>query len=95
MKILQTKDIPKQHCIILDINSIGFKGSSPKETTNEAYLLTIPKEGNITITGSDKAGVFYGIQTLISLTKNNKVPVCYIEDAPRYGILFSAFHVLP
>lgn len=85
LKILQTKDIPKQHCIILDINSIGFKGSSPKETTNEAYLLTIPKEGNITITGSDKAGVFYGIQALISLTKNNKAPVCYIEDAPRYS----------
>ncbi len=56
----------------------------------EAYKLTItPKQ--ITIQGSDSAGVFYGIQTLLqqmedATNKGVKTLDCgIVEDSPRYG----------
>ena len=79
-----SKDMPSQNSIILKIDTVAIKCSNDKTFDSEAYCLTIPNEGNITITGSDKAGVFYGIQTLISLTNHNKVKSGTIEDAPRY-----------
>jgi hexosaminidase len=59
--------------------------------SKEAYKLTISADG-ITITGSDAAGVFYGIQSLkalIPLVAYSKkgsfsLPVMSIEDAPRF-----------
>lgn len=59
----------------------------------EAYKLEISKKG-ISITGSDPAGVFYGIQSLLALIplevyKNKAgviaIPKVTIEDAPRFG----------
>jgi len=59
----------------------------------EAYRLVITPEGNISITGSDEAGVFYGVQSLIALVdpsvlfseKDFELPVIVVEDAPRFG----------
>lgn len=59
--------------------------------SKEAYKLTISDQG-ITITGSDPAGVFYGIQSLralIPLEAYNKgesfsLPYIAVEDAPRF-----------
>ena len=82
--MLNSKDIPKQHAIVLKINTVELKSLSTKTARDEAYSLIVPAEGNISITGSDRAGVFYGIQTLISLSKDNKLKVCKIDDAPRY-----------
>ena len=84
LKLFETKDIPKQHAIVLKVDSLDFKNSSFQATPNEAYSLVIPAEGNITISGSDKAGVFYGSQSLISLIKDNQLNVGTIEDWPRY-----------
>ncbi|HAQ37199.1 MAG TPA: family 20 glycosylhydrolase [Saprospiraceae bacterium] len=59
----------------------------------EAYHLTISKNGELIIEGSGNPGVFYGIQSLIALlpveeiingSKDLSVPVCHIEDAPRF-----------
>lgn len=65
----------------------------------EAYRLTITDNG-ITIIGTDAAGVFYGIQSLLALlpsevyldkTKMPAVPVVTIDDAPRFG--FRSLHL--
>ncbi|MEM1122708.1 MAG: family 20 glycosylhydrolase, partial [Bacteroidota bacterium] len=63
--------------------------------TGEAYRLKIdPKKEQITIEGTDAAGVFYGIQSLLALlpntvyqAKNSSIPLdeLIIEDAPRFA----------
>jgi hexosaminidase len=67
--------------------------------SKEAYTLKISPEG-ITITGSDPAGVFYGIQSLRSLLpleayskqgSSLSLPYITIEDAPRFG--FRGLHM--
>ncbi len=58
-------------------------------TRPESYSLTITPEG-ISLKGSDPAGVFYGIQTLIQQLKREAMPdslafdCVEIEDFPRY-----------
>lgn len=52
----------------------------------ESYTLTVKSDSAISIIGSDCAGVFYGIQSLLSLIESDgTVPECVIEDKPRYG----------
>jgi hexosaminidase len=62
-------------------------------TGKEAYRLDIRNNRNIIINGTDNAGVFYGIQTLLSLlpvnafagaVDNVTLEVMTIEDAPRF-----------
>ncbi len=62
--------------------------------SKEAYALDVNKDGFIEITGADKPGLFYGVQTLLSLIdpmvgmkKKHEVilPVLRIEDVPRFG----------
>ncbi len=63
-------------------------GTGPKE----AYALTIDANKGFLIKGADKAGAFYGAQSLLSIIGNNdltdgtelKVPALYIEDYPRF-----------
>ena len=54
----------------------------------EAYSLVISAPSTITIVGPTQAGVFYGIQTLLSLASDSKgtlrVPLVNIVDAPRF-----------
>ena len=55
---------------------------------NESYSLVINKD-KINIIASDRAGIFYGIQTLKQLLKKNNegnyfFPYVEIEDAPRF-----------
>ena len=59
----------------------------------EAYVLDISTQG-ILITGSDAAGVFYGIQSLRALVpialygkpeSSFSLPAVRVEDAPRFG----------
>ncbi|MFT3947272.1 MAG: family 20 glycosylhydrolase [Agriterribacter sp.] len=73
--------------------------ASVKDKKHEAYRLVINNEG-IFITGYDAAGVFYGIQSLLSLIptkvylekeKQIKLPYVVINDAPRFG--FRSLHV--
>ncbi len=58
-------------------------------TSKEAYQLSVSETG-VTITASDAAGLFYGVQTLRQLvvSKNGtlRIPYCQITDAPAFGI---------
>ncbi|MDO8951477.1 MAG: glycoside hydrolase family 20 zincin-like fold domain-containing protein, partial [Draconibacterium sp.] len=59
--------------------------------TKEAYQLKVSSKEGIRISGSDAAGVFYGIQSLLALLQVNTnqnevvVPEVLINDAPRFG----------
>ncbi|XP_053378218.1 beta-hexosaminidase-like [Mercenaria mercenaria] len=55
-----------------------------KAAGDESYKLTVKADTDITVTAVNRAGIFYGIQTLLSLVQSNKVPDCDIEDFPRY-----------
>jgi hexosaminidase len=61
--------------------------------TEESYHLKISKDSGISVLGNDASGVFYGIQSLLSLIplgnypkklKSFSIPTCTIEDAPRF-----------
>ncbi len=52
--------------------------------TNEAYHLTV-SPGNIVITASGDAGIFYGVETLKQLVRKDKqIPACDITDWPAF-----------
>lgn len=87
-------DASRQASIILRTNNLTVAG-----TSREAYRLRVDKEG-ITVTGSDPAGVFYGIQSVRSLlppeaysgkSPDVSLPFVSIEDAPRFG--FRGLHM--
>ena len=76
-------------------NSINLKVSdiSVNGISREAYYLNITNEG-IVIEGSDAAGVFYGIQSLLSLIplevhqnqlKSIELQQVKVHDSPRFG----------
>ena len=78
---------PKEKFITLELGKINVNG-----VASEAYQLDVNASG-IRISGSDAAGVFYGIQSLRSLvpveafkTKlpSIDVPFIHVEDAPRF-----------
>ncbi|NWK55136.1 family 20 glycosylhydrolase [Verrucomicrobiaceae bacterium N1E253] len=51
----------------------------------EAYHLTIPSSGSALIEAGSPAGAFYGVQTLLQLSRNGSSPCARIEDAPRFN----------
>ncbi len=60
----------------------------------EAYHLVVDPKAGITLTGTDAAGVFYGIQTLLQLidpafyrrpSAAIPIPALEVRDAPRFG----------
>lgn len=54
---------------------------------SEAYSMTVAPKG-IKIVGSDAAGVFYGMQSLLQLIPlegEKNLPGCTISDQPRFG----------
>jgi hexosaminidase len=75
-------------------NSIELKTAEIKVNgiVKEAYQLKVSLKEGIRISGSDAAGVFYGIQSLLSLlpgnsTQNEAIVLSevLINDAPRFG----------
>jgi hexosaminidase len=86
--VLEVGTEAKPNSILLRSEKFIVNGVS-----DEAYRLQIGKDRNITITGTDNAGVFYGIQTLMALLPVNallgisdvvRMEVMTIEDAPRF-----------
>ncbi|VDI12360.1 hexosaminidase [Mytilus galloprovincialis] len=52
---------------------------------SEAYALTIKDNPPLVeIIGNQPCGVFYGVQTLLALIKDNRIPLGKIRDKPRY-----------
>ena len=82
------KDYKNGKAIVLNSKPLNINGIS-----SEAYMLEISSNKGVVITGSDPTGVFYGIQSLMSLmpleifqTSQNTitVPNIRVEDAPRF-----------
>ncbi|WP_375583450.1 family 20 glycosylhydrolase [Cyclobacterium xiamenense] len=80
--------------IRLSLSNIRVDGKQ-----QEAYRLEVDESG-VSISGGDAAGVFYGVQSLLSLLGPDiylgedaplEVPFVYIEDAPRFR--FRSLHV--
>ena len=93
-EITRTTIKPKANFITLQLGSVNVNGIS-----NEAYHLN-GTDKSVTITGSDAAGVFYGIQSLRALIPLESyaqqlpglsVQAVSIEDAPRFG--FRGLHL--
>lgn len=72
---------------------LGLKDITVNGKTAESYQLDVKKDKSIVIQGSDAAGVFYGIQSLISMIPvdlflGEQIPVVLneitIKDSPRF-----------
>jgi len=85
-------DEPKANAIFLGLKPLTVNGVSA-----EAYKLEIREEQSILIYGSDPAGVWYGIMSLMALvpgdmsTGQSGLPGVIIEDAPRFP--FRSLHI--
>ena len=56
-----------------------------KSECDEAYNLKVdPQKQVIRIVGNTPKGVFWGIQSLLSVLDNGEIPWVTIEDSPRY-----------
>lgn len=71
----------------------GISLEQDKSLAPEAYTLQVTAQG-VTIRAADRAGIFYGIQSLKSMMppaswvrvqKSIQIPVIQVKDAPRYG----------
>ena len=81
----------KAHNIILKLEEINPKSKKGQSgIADEGYLLRV-SDTNVTLTGKDATGVFYGVQMLRkSLSYNGKMeliefPAGTVQDEPRFG----------
>lgn len=68
-------------------NYIRLAIDSVAVSYKEGYIMQV-HQNDISITGHDGAGLFYGMQSLIQLaaqTGNHTIPGCMIEDHPRFA----------
>ncbi len=86
---------PAKGAVFLTLGDVSVAGKS-----KEAYRLRVNNDHSILIEGSDAAGVFYGMQSLLALfpvedllrqNPSLSLPVIEIEDAPRFG--YRGLHV--
>lgn len=83
---------PRANAIFLGLRPMTVNGVS-----REAYKLEIREDPSVVIYGSDPAGVFYGMMTLMALvpadagTGQSGLPATEIEDAPRFP--FRSLHI--
>lgn len=85
--------VKKQTGKSLNGNSISLRMKNIKVNgmQQEAYILNVEPAKGIVITGSDEAGVFYGIQSLLSIAErqdiNKEISIDEVEiqDAPRFA----------
>jgi len=84
-------DGPQPNSIFLGIRPATIKGVS-----KEAYKLEIKGNRSVVINGTDAAGVFYGIQSLMALApspggESQALLEAVVEDAPRFP--YRGFHL--
>ena len=98
------KDRLSESCsnpVVLDPDGQGdielrTEGHLANDTGGEAYSLSVVP-GKVLVTGGGAAGVFYGIQSLLSLQEDAyqgkllEFPQADIKDAPRFG--YRGFHL--
>ncbi|XP_078383598.1 beta-hexosaminidase-like isoform X2 [Oculina patagonica] len=82
MKFIKTKTPPRKF-IELKIGTVDIKHKN--SDNDEAYSMEVdPEKEVIKIVGKTPKGVFWGVQTLLSIVNNGKVPWVTVKDAPRY-----------
>ena len=65
---------------------LKLRGTLPGVSTSEGYVLRVSGKG-ISIEATGEAGLFYGLQTLLSLKEVGRegIPFVEITDEPRFG----------
>ena len=83
-----TKESRQSKCIVLTVGTVDVPGvSGPRR--QQAYSLQVDQKKEVVLLkGESETGIFYGIQTLLSLGDDTltHLPVARISDAPRYAM---------
>ena len=77
---------PTSNVVLLNIGNIILSDDSVNDDTDEAHSIQVDDVHNvINVTGRGASGVFLGLQTLLSLLRQNgSVPKVTVYDAPRF-----------
>ncbi|XP_033746118.1 beta-hexosaminidase-like [Pecten maximus] len=83
----QDLKLEQNHVIVLKIGPVTVNSEECKESDKlDAYELIVKLEEEvIEVIGSSAVGVFYGVQTVLSLLEGCEVPHVHILDFPRYS----------
>ena len=74
---------PSRKVIELKIGAIDIKDKN--SVSNEAYSMEVdPSKEAVKIVGKTPRGVFWGIQSFLSVVNEGKAPQVTVKDAPRY-----------
>lgn len=72
--------------------TLRLKDTKDDHSLSSSYKLSVnPEIPSISVEASDPSGAFYGIQSLLALLENEKVPTTEIEDYPRF--LYRGMHL--
>lgn len=73
--------------LAVDKTAEATKQQSGQQSTQESYHLEVNATRQlISITGTENAGVFYGVQSLLALIgEHSEVPELSIKDSPRFS----------
>lgn len=89
---------PIANATSLQINVASRVNVIPQPDSDESYRLTVSASG-IVLDAATRFGAMRGMETLLQLVRNNRVPLVAIHDYPRFpwrGILIdSARHFMP
>lgn len=65
--------------------TLRLKDTKDDHSLSSSYKLSVnPEIPSISVEASDPSGAFYGIQSLLALLENEKVPTTEMEDYPRF-----------
>src|SRR5262245_41592299 len=73
--------------ITLAVRSGAVETRAEPEVAKQAYRIEI-RDSRIEVIGNDRAGLFYGVQTLLQLYKEGALPKGTIEDWPALSLRF-------
>ena len=77
------KHLKSSKFIELKIGTVHIRNK--KTENDEAYNLKVnPQNKIIQIVGNTRKGVFWGVQSLLSMMDNGEIPWVTVEDSPRY-----------
>ncbi|CAH3143871.1 unnamed protein product [Pocillopora meandrina] len=76
---------PSRKFIELRIGKVTIDTKYEKRDSDESYTMKVdPRKEVVSIVGASPAGVFWAIQSLLSIIRNGKIPWVTVKDAPRY-----------
>lgn len=72
-----------ENVIIMKLDNV-LVGDKDDDQTEAYHLIINDEPAKVEIIGNEPCGVFYGIQTLLALLTDHKLPVGVVKDRPRY-----------